>query len=213
MDCEKDQSYVLHGLRREILPRLLLPVGGYTKGAVRDLAREAGLGVADKPDSVEICFVPGGDHAALIRERRPGLATAGHFVDTAGNVVGEHDGFERFTVGQRKGLGVAAGRRRYVLRIVPDSHDVVLGDPDQLLAGGLTATGVNWLAEPPPAALSCQIKIRYRHAAAPGVVLPAPDGTATATFAQLQSAVTPGQAVVFYDGSRVLGGGWIASAT
>jgi tRNA-specific 2-thiouridylase len=208
-DPDKDQSYVLYGLRREILPRLLFPVGCHTKGEVRSLAREAGLGVADKPDSVEICFVPNGDHAALIRERRPGLTTAGHLVDTAGNIVGEHDGFERFTIGQRKGLGVAAGRRRYVLRIVPENGDVVLGDPEELLSSSLTAIGVNWLLEPPTVPLSCQVKIRYRHKAATGLVVAGPNADAFVTFDEPQSAVTPGQAVVFYDGSRVLGGGWI----
>src|SRR5262249_49280117 len=127
-DPAKDQSYVLYGLRRSILPHLLFPVGGYRKDEVRELARAAGLGVADKPDSVEICFVPDNDHAALIRRRRPGLATAGRIVDTAGNVLAEHDGIEQFTVGQRKRLGFAAGRRRYVLQIVPGDNEVVVGD-------------------------------------------------------------------------------------
>jgi tRNA-specific 2-thiouridylase len=168
--------------------------------------------VADKPDSVEICFVPNGDHAALIRERRPGLATAGHIVDTAGNVLGDHDGFERFTIGQRKGLGVAAGERRYVLRIVPGDNDVVVGDRDELLATGLTASRVNWLIDPPAGPVSCQARIRYRHTAAPATVVANADGGAAVTFAEPQSAVTPGQAVVFYDGPRVLGGGWIERA-
>ncbi len=106
---------------------MLFPIGGYRKDEVRALAREAGLGVADKPDSVEICFVPDGDHAGLIRQRRPGQSTAGAIVDTSGEVLGEHDGIERFTVGQRKGLGFAAGERRYVLRIVPSANEVVLG--------------------------------------------------------------------------------------
>src|SRR5438132_1228845 len=148
-DPAKDQSYVLFGLRRGLLPHLLFPVGGYRKDEIRALAREAGLAVADKPDSVEICFVPGGDHAAVIRERRPELATAGHFVDTAGNVLAEHDGYERFTVGQRKGLGFAAGERRYVLEIVPSRNEVVIGQREELLAGGLRASRVNWLIDPP----------------------------------------------------------------
>ncbi len=211
-DPDKDQSYVLYGLEREILSRLLFPIGGYRKEEVRALAREAGLGVADKPDSVEICFVPGGDHAALIRERRPGLATAGHIVDTAGNVLGNHDGFERFTIGQRKGLGVAMGERRFVLRIVPGENDVVVGDREELLATGLRAVRINWLIDPPDGPLSCQIKIRYRHNPAPGRVVVTPDG-ASVTFDEPQSAVTPGQAVVFYDGSQVLGGGWIERAS
>ena len=126
-DPDKDQSYVLYGIRRAILPHLLFPIGDFHKDDMRALAREAGLGVADKPDSVEICFVPGGDHAAVIRERRPGLATAGRVVDSDGRVLGEHDGIERFTIGQRKGLGIAGSRPRYVLRIVPSDNEVGAG--------------------------------------------------------------------------------------
>src|SRR5262249_55430061 len=119
VDPEKDQSYVLSGLRREILPRLLFPLGVFRKEEVRAIAHRAGLTVvAEKPDSVEICFVPYGDHAQLIRNRRPALATAGPVVDAEGNVLGEHDGYERFTIGQRKGLGIATDRKRYVLGIV-----------------------------------------------------------------------------------------------
>src|SRR6516164_9769362 len=213
-DADKDQSYVLYGLRRALLPRLLFPIGGYCKEEVRALAREAGLGVADKPDSVEICFVPDQDHAGLIRRRRPGLATAGRIVDTAGNVLAEHDGIERFTVGQRKGLGFAGGERRYVLRIVPGANEVVVGEREDLLAVGLVASRVNWLTPAAPQGpLACAAKIRYRHAAAPATVTALPDGAARVEFAEPQSAVTPGQAVVFYDGPRVLGGGWIEEAS
>ncbi|MGL4554740.1 MAG: tRNA 2-thiouridine(34) synthase MnmA [Gemmataceae bacterium] len=212
-DPDKDQSYVLYGIAREVLPRLLFPLGAMRKPDVRAAAREIGLGaVADKPDSVEICFVPDNDHARLVRERRPGRATAGAFVDEAGAVVGAHDGFERFTVGQRKGLGVATGERRYVLKIVPSRNEVVLGDRDGLLASRLTATGVNWLTDPPAGPLACEVKIRYRHPAAAATVEADGDG-ARVTFATPQSAVAPGQAVVFYAGTRVLGGGWIAGAT
>jgi tRNA-specific 2-thiouridylase len=211
-DPAKDQSYVLFGLKRSLLPHLLFPIGGYCKDEIRALAREAGLGVADKPDSVEICFVPGGDHAEFIRKRRPELATAGHFVDTAGKVLAEHDGYERFTVGQRKGLGFAAGERRYVLEIVPGSNEVVLGEREELLASGLRASRVNWLIEP-PAELRCLAKIRYRNAGSQAEVTALPDGGARVEFAEPQSAVTPGQAVVFYDGNRVLGGGWIEKAS
>lgn len=211
-DPDKDQSYVLYGLRREVLPHLLFPIGGYRKEEVRALAREAGLGVADKPDSVEICFVPDGDHASLIRRRRPQHATAGHIVDTAGNVLAEHDGIEQFTIGQRKGLGFAAGERRYVLKIVPGDNEVIVGQREELLASGLEASGVNWLIEAPPGELACQAKIRYRHTAAPARVIALPADRAKVEFETPQSAVTPGQAVVFYDGPRVLGGGWIESA-
>jgi tRNA-specific 2-thiouridylase len=209
-DAEKDQSYVLYGLRRSLLPHLLFPIGGYRKHEVRTLAREAGLGVAEKPDSVEICFVPGNDHGEFIRQRRPGLATAGKIFDTSGKVLAEHDGIENFTIGQRKGLGFAAGSRRYVLEIVPGSNEVVVGDREELLASGLIAARVNWLREEPPVeSLRCDVKIRYRHQAARATVLALSDGGACVEFSEPQSAVTPGQAVVFYDGPRVLGGGWI----
>jgi tRNA-specific 2-thiouridylase len=209
VDPDKDQSYVLYGIRREVLSRLLLPIGDLRKAEVRAIARRLGLGVADKPDSVEICFVPGGDHAELIRRRRPGLATTGAFVDTSGQVLGTHDGIERYTIGQRKGLGIATGSRRYVLKIVPGANEVVLGDRDELLARGLRASGVNWLIDPPMTELACQVKIRYRHEPAAARLEPLPGAEAKVVFEQAQSAITPGQAVVFYDGTRVLGGGWI----
>jgi tRNA-specific 2-thiouridylase len=212
-DPDKDQSYVLHGIRRSILPHLLFPIGGQRKEQVRALARAADLGVADKPDSVEICFVPDGDHGALIRARRPELSTAGSIVDTAGRTLADHDGIENFTVGQRKGLGFAAGQRRYVLRIVPERNQVVVGEREELLAGGLIASRVNWLLETPPVEpRACAAKIRYRHEAAPAAVVALPDGGAKVEFIEPQSAITPGQAVVFYEGPRVLGGGWIERA-
>jgi tRNA-specific 2-thiouridylase len=211
-DPDKDQSYVLYGLRRELLTRLLFPIGGFRKEQVRSLAREAGLGIHDKPDSVEICFVPEGDHGALIHQRRPERVATGTIVDTSGKVLAEHDGIANFTVGQRKGLGFAAGERRYVLRIVPSENQVVVGRREELLAAGLLASGINWLIDPPDAPLSCSAKIRYRHTAGPAEVQALPGSGARVTFAQPQSAVTPGQAVVFYDGPRVLGGGWIESA-
>jgi tRNA-uridine 2-sulfurtransferase len=211
-DPAKDQSYVLFGLRRSILTHLLFPVGGLRKEEVRTLARQAGLAVADKPDSVEICFVPGGNHAEFIRARRPNLTTAGHFVDTAGRVLADHDGFERFTIGQRKGLGFAAGERRYVLQIVPERNEVVLGERQELLADGLRASRINWLIDPGDRPLRCVAKIRYRNAGTQAEVQASPDGGAHVRFAEPQSAVTPGQAVVFYQGEQVLGGGWIEEA-
>jgi tRNA-specific 2-thiouridylase len=211
-DPAKDQSSVLFGLRRALLPHLLFPIGGYPKDEVRALAREIGLGVADKPDSVEICFVPNNDHAAFIRGRRPDLDTAGNIVDTGGNVLAPHDGIEKYTIGQRKGLGFGSASRRYVLEIVPDTRTVVVGDREELLAPALHATGVNWLIDPPAGPLTCTAKIRYRHPAAPAVVTPLPDGGVRVAFAAPQSAITPGQAVVFYDGDHVLGGGWIETA-
>ncbi|QVL31103.1 tRNA 2-thiouridine(34) synthase MnmA [Telmatocola sphagniphila] len=213
VDPDKDQSYVLHGIKKEVLDHLLFPVGGYKKPEIREIAREAGLvRVADKPDSVEICFVPDGDHAALIRRRRPELATAGQVVDTDGAILGEHDGYERFTIGQRKGLGIATDRKRFVLEIIPESKTVVLGDRENLLSVGLLGKEINWLCPVPlNEPMRCAAKIRYRHSAVPATVRAGEDGTVTVDFEEPQSAVTPGQAVVFYDGNRVLGGGWIDS--
>jgi tRNA-specific 2-thiouridylase len=209
VDPEKDQSYVLHGIKREVLPHLLFPVGGFKKEQIRAIAREHNLNVASKPDSVEICFVPDGDHANLIRKRRPELQTAGVVVDPEGNELGSHDGYERFTIGQRKGLGIATDRKRYVLEIIPESRTVVLGDPEGLLSQSLTASRVNWLIDPPLSEpLICDVKIRYRHTATPAEVLATSEG-GIVRFREPQSAVTPGQAVVFYHGTRVLGGGWI----
>ncbi len=207
VDAEKDQSYVLYGIHREVLSRLLFPIGEYHKDQVRDLARSAGLGVAEKPDSVEICFVPDGDHARLIRERKAEAGRAGSFVDPEGRVLGQHDGIERFTIGQRKGLGIATGSRRYVLKIVPERNEVVLGDREGLFARRLSASRVNWLVEP-PRELRCEAKIRYRHSPALARVI-VQQQRCEVEFDEPQSAITPGQAVVFYQGTRVLGGGWI----
>lgn len=212
-DLDKDQSYVLHGIRREILSHLMFPVGGYQKPEIREFAREVGLGVADKPDSVEICFVPDGDHVRVVRERRPGQDTSGTFVDRSGTTLGTHDGIERFTIGQRKGLGIATGKRRFVLELVPESNTVVLGDEEDLLATGLVATEINWLIDPPiGATIRCEAKIRYRHEPVRATVTVNPEGGAKVIFDEPQKAVTPGQAVAMYDGSRLLGGGWIERA-
>jgi tRNA-specific 2-thiouridylase len=214
VDPAKDQSYVLFGLRRSLLPHLLFPLGSYHKDEVRAMARSAGLAaVADKPDSVEICFVPDNDHAGFIRRHRPDRDTAGRIVDTHGQVLAEHGGIEQFTIGQRKGLGFGSASRRYVLKIVPDTHEVVVGDREELLALALLASRVNWLIDPPAEPLSCRVKIRYRHEPAEATVVALADGGARVDFAEPQSAVTPGQAVVFYAGERLLGGGWIEEAT
>ena len=217
VDPDKDQSYVLFGLRASILPHLLFPVGAMHKEEVRDLARSAGLGVAEKPDSVEICFVPNNDHFDFIRRRRsPSRETpsGGNIVDRAGTVLAQHEGIEKFTIGQRKGLGFGSASRRYVLEIVPATREVIVGDREELLASGLSASRVNWLIEPPSQGvpLICQAKIRYRHQPAAATVFALPDGGATVRFEQPQSAIAPGQAVVFYDGDRVLGGGWIETS-
>src|ERR1700722_18346866 len=199
VDLDKDQSYVLHGIKREVLSHLLFPVGGYTKPEIRALAREAGLlSIADKPDSVEICFVPGGDHTEVVRSRRPEVAVVGTIVEKDGTVLGEHDGIDRFTIGQRKGLGVSAGRKRFVLEIIPETQTVIVGDQEDLLARGLEASGVNWLTDPPAEPLRCTAKIRYRHAGVAATLSATPDGDADVQFDEPQPAVTPGQAVTFY---------------
>jgi tRNA-uridine 2-sulfurtransferase len=213
VDPDKDQSYVLHGIKREVLDHLIFPVGGYLKPQIREIAAEAGLqSVATKPDSVEICFVPSGNHVDVVRKRRPEAVTSGVIVESDGTVLGDHDGIDRFTVGQRKGLGVGGGgKKRFVLEIVPESNTVIVGDEDELLSDGLLASRINWLIDPPREPMYMSAKIRYRHAGCPATVIA--DGTnATVRFAQRQPAVTPGQAVTFYDGTRVLGGGWIEEA-
>ena len=214
VDPEKDQSYVLHGIKRDVLPHLLFPVGGYVKSEIRAIAAEAGMtAVANKPDSVEICFVPGGDHTDVVRKRRPDAATAGAIVTRDGTVLAEHDGIDRFTVGQRKGLGTGGGgTKRFVLEIVPSTNTVVVGSLEELDADGLEASRMNWLIEPPSEPMAMTAKIRYRHAGCPATVTATPEGGATVRFAEPQAAVTPGQAVTFYDGTRVLGGGWIETA-
>jgi len=212
IDTNKDQSYVLFGLRKNVLPHLLFPIGGLRKEEVRAIAREAGLNVAEKPDSVEICFVPENDHAKFIKTRHPELQTAGNIIDRQGIVLAEHDGIEKFTIGQRKGLGFGSASRRYVLDIIPESRDVIIGDREELMSSILKAERVNWLIDAPTTPLACRAKIRYRHDAASATVTPLDNGAVRVDFAEPQSAITPGQAVVFYDGERLLGGAWIESA-
>ena len=209
VDAGKDQSYVLFGIDRSLLDRMMLPVGDYRKDEIRRIARQLGLNVADKRDSQEICFVPEGDHAAFIRSKRGQSATAGQIVSGDGQVVGHHDGLERFTIGQRKGLGVALGEPRFVVRLESDTHRVVLGAKEELLCGELTAKDTNWLVAPPETARPCTVKIRYNAAAVPARVVALADDRLRVSFAEPQYAVAPGQAVVCYDGEFVLGGGWI----
>lgn len=213
VDPDKDQSYVLHGLKKKILEKIIFPLGEMKKEQVRELAFASGLSVADKPDSVEICFVPDGDHAKMIKNRMPESNRPGTIVDESGKSLAKHDGIERFTIGQRKGLGFAAGQRKYVLKIVPEENKVVVGEMEGLLSKGLISKGVNWLANIPlNEKIACQAQIRYRHKASQALVIRSGDETAEVEFESSQSAITPGQAVVFYDGNRVLGGGWIEKA-
>jgi tRNA-specific 2-thiouridylase len=212
VDPDKDQSYVLFGLDRELLPHVLFPVGDYNKHEIRDLARQAGLRVADKPDSQEICFVPDQDYAGFIRRYHGEIDTAGDLVDTAGNVLGRHAGYERYTIGQRRGLGVAFGTPRYVVAVDAESKRVVIGTRDDLQRHELEANRLNWLVAPISGRFQCQAKIRYLHKPASAEVEQIDDDRMRVRFIEPQFGVAPGQAVVLYDGDRVLGGGWICSS-
>jgi len=209
LDRDKDQSYVLFGLARDILPRTLLPLGELTKQQVRDHARRIGLPVSDKPESQDICFAPDRDYARVVRQRHPEALREGPILDTAGRQVGTHPGIAHFTVGQRRGLGVAAGAPIYVVRIDPDSNTVVVGSRRELARDSLIAARVQWLIDPPANALRATVQIRYAHPGAHAVVEPLAPYRARVHFESPQLAITPGQAAVFYADDIVLGGGWI----
>jgi tRNA-uridine 2-sulfurtransferase len=212
VDAAKDQSYVLFGVKRELLGRMLLPVGEFEKPAIRRMAADIGLDVAAKKDSQEICFVTRGRYDEFVRRRRQrngdARDTSGEFVLTDGTVVGRHGGIEGFTVGQRKGLSVALGEPRFVVRIEAESRRVVLGDRAELERRELTAVDCNWQIEAGDLPARCEVQIRYNAAAARAEV--ALDGERLRVrFDEPQVGVAPGQAAVCYDGERVLGGGWI----
>jgi tRNA-uridine 2-sulfurtransferase len=208
-DPAKDQSYVLFGLRRETLAHVLLPVGGHTKSEIRAIARELDLPVHDKPDSQEICFIPDDDYLRFVRERRPGLDSAGPIVDEDGATLGHHDGIEGFTIGQRRGLGIAVGEPRYVVQIEPTSRTVTVGRRSSLEKPGLEASRFQWHIDPPEGPTPCLAQIRARHRAVPATVEPGDDGQVRVLFDEPQSAVTPGQVVALYQGEFLTGGGWI----
>ena len=210
VDPSKDQAYFLFSLTQAQLAHSLFPLGEMEKTAVRELARKYGLRVASKPDSQEICFVPNNDYAAVIDARAPGASNPGRIVDTTGREVGRHDGVHHFTVGQRKGLGVAAPAPLYVVRIDAAARTVVVGAKKDVERQVLEASHVNWIAGAPPAGpIRAGVQIRYRHPAAAAAIEPLDGARARVTFDVPQSAITPGQAAVFYDGDEVLGGGWI----
>jgi tRNA-specific 2-thiouridylase len=213
-DARKDQSYFLFGIAPEALARIRFPLGDMDKPAVRGHAKRLGLPIWDKPDSEDICFVPGGDYARVVEEilAESGAPPppAGRIVDEAGRELGRHEGIHRFTVGQRKGLGVSRGEPLYVLGVDAASGDVRVGDADGLGASGLVARDCNWLVDPPSAeGRAVTARIRYRHAGVPARVHADGGGGARVEFETAVRAVSPGQAVVFYDGDEVLGGGWI----
>jgi tRNA-specific 2-thiouridylase len=215
VDRAKDQTYFLFGLTQEQLARTMFPLGRLTKPEVREIARQHGLALAEKPDSQEICFIPGGDYKQFLTayleeqgERMP--ETAGELVASDGHVLGQHEGIFNFTVGQRKGLGVSSPSPLYVLQIDPATHRVTVGADQELATRTLRANRLNWISI---AALNgpmrVQIKIRHRHEPAWATLEPTATGEVAALFDEPQRAVTPGQSAVFYDGDEVVGGGWI----
>jgi tRNA-specific 2-thiouridylase len=217
-DRSKDQTYFLFGLTQEQLSRTLFPLGGMTKPEVRELARQHKLVIAEKPDSQEICFVPGGDYkrfleAYLAEQGDQPADVSGEMVTTDGKVIGEHAGVHNFTVGQRKGLGVATGSPLYVIQINNDTRQVVVGKDEELYSRTLTAKRVNLISfaelrEP----MRVAVKIRHKHQPAPAMIESAGSDEVRVIFDEPQRALTPGQAAVFYDGDVVVGGGWIESA-
>ncbi len=215
-DRSKDQTYFLFGLTQEQLAHTLFPLGEMQKPAVRVMAGEAGLEVASKPDSQEICFIPGGDYQAFLRayldeQEQEMPDSAGELVTSTGEVVGRHTGIHNFTVGQRKGLGLTSANPLYVLAIHPDSHQVTVGADEELMSREVRVNRANWISvaevtEP----MRVMAKVRHRHEPRQATLMPgdAPD-TAIAVFDEPQRAITPGQAAIFYQGDEVVGGGWI----
>ena len=213
VDLDKDQSYVLFGAPRERLARMLLPIGGMRKPAVRALAEELGLPVFGKPDSQEICFVPDNDYAGLVARRTPEAVRPGTIVDLSGQILGEHPGHQHFTVGQRKGVRVAMGEPVYVVRKDAATNTVTVGPREALLSEGCMAADCNWLVEPRAEWTRCLAKIRYNSEPVAAKVRAVAGAGAQpdieVRFEAAQPAVAPGQAVVCFEGDRVLCGGWI----
>jgi tRNA-specific 2-thiouridylase len=219
LDRSKDQSYFLFSLTQEQLRHALFPIGGWRKDDVREYARMRKLPVAQKPDSQEICFVPDGDYARVVEQQATRMDNSvrlshspdkGHIVNQSGAVLGHHDGVHHFTIGQRKGLRVATGSPLYVLELRPTENQVVVGPREALEETTATASGVNWIAGVAPVdTLYVHAQIRHRHIAASAQVRALPDHRVELEFDAPQTAITPGQAVVFYDDDRVVGGGWI----
>jgi tRNA-specific 2-thiouridylase len=215
-DARKDQTYFLWELTQEQLSRALFPLGELSKPEARAAARRHGLGVAEKAESQEICFVPDGDYAGFIERyleaegRGAEKPVGGEIVDARDEVLGRHEGVHRYTVGQRRGLGLARPLPLYVVRVEPEAGRVVVGHEDELLAREFTAAGVNWVAFGEPAApVRADVRVRYRHTEAAATITPLGEGRVRVRFDEAQRAVTPGQATVFYRGDEVVGGGWI----
>jgi tRNA-specific 2-thiouridylase len=212
---QKDQSYFLWELTQEQLSRAMFPLGEMSKPEARDAARQHNLAVAEKKESQEICFVPDGDYAGFIdryleaenaTDRLPG---EGAIVDASGRVLGQHGGIHRYTIGQRRGIGIADERPLYVISINADENKVVVGQQEELLRSEFTASGVNWIIDHPTRDVRAEVRVRYRHTAAPATISPLANGRTRVVFDEPQRAITPGQATVFYRGNEVIGGGWI----
>jgi tRNA-specific 2-thiouridylase len=215
LDTAKDQSDVLFGMTKDALAHTLLPIGEYRKAEVRKIAEELKLPVFNKPDSQEICFVPDQDYVGLLRRTAPDSLREGEFVSPNGEKLGRHGGHQSFTIGQRKGLGIALGHPIYVVDIDPHSNRVTLGEKEQLFKRGLVADGINILnsrLQPGAPAIPCTARIRHNHTPAAAIARVTDDGQLHVTFDEAQAAITPGQAVVIYDGDILLGGGWIDRA-
>lgn len=213
IDLGKDQSYVLYPLSQEQLKSTLMPLGNLTKEETRQIAKELGLPVAAKPESQEICFIPNNDYPSFLKDCIPDLAKPGPILDEQGNILGNHRGIPFYTVGQRKGLGISAGIPLYVVAIEPDKNAIIVGTEDKVFGEELTAFRLNWisiakLTEP----IMVKAKIRYRHQEAEAVITPLDGDRVYVKFSQSQWAITPGQAIVFYDGDVVIGGGTIETA-
>lgn len=208
LDPAKDQSYFLFTLRQEQLPKILFPVGMLEKSRVRELAATFGLPVAQKHESQEICFIPDNDYAGFL-ERNGVLLSPGEFVTTDGTVIGHHSGIHRYTIGQRKGLGIAWKQPLHVVKIDSRQNRVVVAEASELKRSNLTAAGASWIQQPERAEFTAECRIRYRHTPAPCRVVMLSPERFEVQFEHPQTSVTPGQAAVLYDGDRVLGGGWI----
>jgi tRNA-specific 2-thiouridylase len=205
----KDQSYVLFRIPKERIGRIIFPIGELkNKQAVREIAKKLGLEVHDKPDSQDVCFVPDGDYAKLLEAYNSRALGAGNFIDTSGKIIGKHNGYGRFTIGQRRGTGVAAGHPVYVTAINPKTAEVTIGEKNDLLSNGLTADGANWQVDV-PTDFEAMIKIRYNHRGAAGKITITGKDTFEVRFEKPIEAVTPGQAAVVYSENCLLGGGWI----
>lgn len=213
-DPDKDQSYFLHRLFQEQLAHALFPLGGWTKQETIAYARKRGLPVVFDSESQDLCFVSDEGYAVFLEKHRPQLRKPGPIVDTKGRVLGEHDGFYRYTVGQREGLGIAARGRLYVKEVHAETNTVVVGAREEVTRGACVVDDVHWIRGSAPGGdLTCTVRLRYRHAGAGARARVLDNARAEIAFDEPQFAVTPGQAAVFYDGDEVLGGGWIASET